>query len=356
MKITHNVQKHANSTADIVVTIGEKEFETLRSDAVKKIVSLAEVDGFRKGHAPESVVLEKFGEMAVFEEMANTAIDTTFVEAIKDSQLDAIGTPSINVTKLAPGNDFEYTIQVSILPKLELPDYVKLAKGVQTEKEDVSDKDIESVVLELRRMRAHKDLHADGSEHDHADENHAKEHSDVDAKTEEDLPELDDEYVKTLGDFETVADLKNKIKENLTLEKSQKNLEKRRNAILEAIEKDTKGVIPDVLIDSETERMLAQMKGDVAQMGGTFEEYLKYIKKTEGDLKQEWRTDGEKRAKIQLILNQIAKEKNIEPDKERLEQETKRLMEMYKEADKERAEDYMYQMLLNEAVLTTLEA
>ncbi len=347
---------HDNSTADIVVTVPVDTFETFRGGAVAKILEIAEIDGFRKGHAPEKLVLEKYGEMAVFEEMANTAIDATFGEAIKNSAIDAIGTPSISVSKLAPKNDFEYTINVAVMPKLTLPDYMALAKKAPKTSEEVTDKDVDEVLLELRKMKAHKDLHADGSEHDHADELHAKEHASVDALDMDSLPVLDDEYVKTLGDFATVADLTTKIRANLTLEKAQKNLEVRRNAILEAIEKETKGTIPDVLIDSETERMLMQMKGDVAQMGGTFEEYLKYIKKTEADLKKEWRADGEKRAKIQIILNQIAKDRDIKPDSEQLDKEVARLMEMYKEADKERATDYMYQMLQNEAVMKVLEA
>ena len=102
--------------------------------------------------------------------------------------------------------------------------------------------------------------------------------------------------------------------------------------------------------------MLAQMKGDVAQMGGTFEEYLKYIKKTETDLRREWHADAEKRAKIQIILNQIAKDKKIEADKELVEKEAQRLMEMYKEADHDRAYEYMNQLLQNEEVLKMLEA
>jgi trigger factor len=210
--------------------------------------------------------------------------------------------------------------------------------------------------LELRKMRAHKELHADGSDHDHQDEAHNAAHSEIDAKEVSDLPELTDEYAATLGDFKTVADLLKKVEENLKLEKDQKQKEKRRNKVLEKIVAETKGALPEVLIESESDRMLAQMKGDVAQMGGTFEEYLKYIKKTESDLRKEWYADAEKRAKIQIILNQIAKDKKIEADKELVEKEAQRLMEMYKEADRERAYEYMNQLLQNEEVLKMLEA
>jgi trigger factor len=354
-KETQIVTLKENSTAEIIVNIQAETFASYYTKGLNKIKEIAEVDGFRKGHAPESVILSQFGEMAILQEMADMAIQDTFSQEILASGVDAIGRPDVSVTKLAKDNDFEYKITVAVLPKLELPDYLKIAKSVPVEKTEVEEKDIEEVVLELRKMRAHKELHNDGSEHAHGDAAHDAEHTAIDAKGHEELPELTDEYVKALGNFQTVAELKIKIAENLKLEKEQKSKEKRRNEILEKIVIETKGVLPEVLIDSETDRMIAQMRGDVAQMGGKFEEYLTYIKKTESDLRTEWRADAEKRAKIQIILNQIAAEKKIEADKEQVEKEAKRLMEMYSDADETTARDYMNQMLLNEAVLKVIE-
>lgn len=344
-----------DSTVEILVQIAAEQFGAYYSKGVDKIKEIAEVDGFRKGHAPESVILSQFGEMAILQEMADMAIQDTFSQEILASGVDAIGRPDVSVTKLAKDNDFEYKITVAVLPKLILPDYMKLAQSVAATDAVVEDKDVQEVLLELRKMRAHKELHSDGSEHTHGDEVHDAEHSDIDAKEAKDLPELTDEYVKELGDFTTVADLEKKVTENLMLEKEQKAKEKRRNEILEKIVAGTEGILPHVLIESETDRMLAQMRGDVAQMGGKFEEYLTYIKKTESDLRTEWRPDAEKRAKIQIILNQIAAEKKISADTEQVEKEAKRLMEMYSDADENTARDYMNQMLLNEAVLKEIE-
>jgi trigger factor len=350
-----NVTLNSDSTAEILVHMKAEEFSMYYNKGVQKIKEIAEVDGFRKGHAPESVILSQFGEMAILQEMADMAIQDTFSQEILESGVDAIGRPDVSVTKLAKDNDFEYKITVAVLPKLELPDYMKLAQSVATEVAVVEDKDVQEVLLELRKMRAHKELHADGSEHAHGDDAHDKEHSDIDATEAKDLPELTDEYVLELGDFKTVAELEQKITENLKLEKQQKAKEKRRNEILEKIVAGTEGTLPNVLIESETDRMLAQMRGDVAQMGGKFEEYLTYIKKTESDLRTEWRADAEKRAKIQLILNQIAAEKNVTADAGQVAKEAKRLMEMYSDADEKTATDYMSQMLQNEAVLKDIE-
>jgi FKBP-type peptidyl-prolyl cis-trans isomerase (trigger factor) len=97
------------------------------------------------------------------------------------------------------------------------------------------------------------------------------------------------------------------------------------------------------------------MKGDVVQMGGKFEDYLNYTKKTESDLRAEWYTDAEKRARIQLILNEIAKKENITVEEKDVKVEAKRITDMYKEADEQEAYLYMFQMMLNEKVLETIE-
>ncbi|MEN9852452.1 MAG: hypothetical protein RI996_395, partial [Candidatus Parcubacteria bacterium] len=204
-----------DSTVEILVQIAAEQFGAYYSKGLAKIKEIAEVDGFRKGHAPESVILSQFGEMAILQEMADMAIQDTFSQEILASGVDAIGRPDVSVTKLAKDNDFEYTITVAVLPKLKLPDYMKIAKSVATTEVVVEDKDIQDVLLELRKMRAHKELHKDGSEHTHGDAEHDKEHTDIDAKSHEELPELTDEYVAELGDFATVTDLTKKITENL---------------------------------------------------------------------------------------------------------------------------------------------
>lgn len=359
MKVKTDTKKIEKSQVEISVVMKSEDFAVYYDKALSKITEIAEVDGFRKGHAPKELILSKFGEAAILQEMSDMAVQDTFAQAILDSKVDAIGRPDVMVTKLAKDNDFEYKLTVAVIPELDLPDYHKLAKAVAKDKVEVDEKDVEDVVLEVRKMRAHKDLHKDEAgnevEHDHKDESHNHAHDEIDKKSVDELPELTDEYVATLGDFKSVDEFLVKVRENVTLEKEQRNLEKRRNEILQVIVDNTKGEIPEILIESETDRMLAQMKGDVAQMGGKFDEYLSYIKKTETDLRNEWRADAEKRAKIQIVLNTIAKEHKIEPEKDLVEKEATRLTEMYSDADMERARDYVYQLMQNEEVLKFLE-
>jgi FKBP-type peptidyl-prolyl cis-trans isomerase (trigger factor) len=350
IKISTVVTKKEKSTADIVVTVAAAEFETVREETIAKLGSTVKIDGFRVGHVPTNILVQKLGEDVILGEMADVVVNKTFVDALTSSKLDIIGRPSMDVTTLEKGKDFVYTLSVSMVPEITLPDYKKIAGGVAKEAVVVEEKDVDDVLLELRKMRAHQNLH--GTEEHSDDEAHTKAHADIDSGN---LPVLTDEDAASFGDFKTVADLTAKVKENVTLEKEQRAVEKRRNEILEAIIKETKADVPEVLVQSELERMLMQMKGDVAGMGGKFEDYLAYIKKTETELKNEWRADAEKRALVQLVLNEIAVKDKIEVSKDLVQKEADRITAMYKDADKENAYAYVYQMMLNEEVLKTLE-
>jgi trigger factor len=101
--------------------------------------------------------------------------------------------------------------------------------------------------------------------------------------------------------------------------------------------------------------MQAQLQSDIAQMGLQPEDYLKHIKKTWEDLRKEWHPDAEKRAKIQLILQKISLEEKIEPKKEEIESEIKKLTDLYKNADPERVKAYVEMILVNDAVIKFLE-
>jgi len=82
---------------------------------------------------------------------------------------------------------------------------------------------------------------------------------------------------------------------------------------------------------------------------------LSHIKKTKDDLKAEWTPAAEKRAKLQLVLNEIAKKEEIVPDAEKVNEQTKELLERFKDADEQRVRLYVASVLLNEEVMKSLE-
>ena len=115
-------------------------------------------------------------------------------------------------------------------------------------------------------------------------------------------------------------------------------------------------IIPKIIVDGELEKMLAQFKDDLARAGITYEDYLKHIKKTEEDLKLEWKDVAVKRAKSQIILNNIAKEEAIAPKEEDIKKEMEHILSEYKDAERFRVRMYVETFLTNELVFQFLES
>ena len=132
--------------------------------------------------------------------------------------------------------------------------------------------------------------------------------------------------------------------------------DKRRTEILEEIMRESKIDLPKILVDSELEKMLAQFKDDIGKSGVSFEDYLKHIKKSEEDLKVEWKETAVKRAKSQVILNTVAKEQEIAPKEEDVKKEMEHILSHYKDADRFRVRMYVETFMTNELVFQFLES
>jgi trigger factor len=239
MKVEINTLE--NKMIEIKGEIPADIFEGYRDPAIARIGAEMEIDGFRKGKAPANVIEKKVGEENVLREMAEMAIAKAYPEIIKENNLDAIGQPLVSLTKLAKDNPLGFSIKTAVMPEMTLPDYKKIAKENSKEAEvKVSEKEIEDALLQVRKMRAHQEMHEKGIEHDDHNPQNIK---------EEDLPELTDEIAKTFGPFETVEALKKAVKENLETDKKRQEQEKVRIAIVEKIVEETKAEIPDILVE-----------------------------------------------------------------------------------------------------------
>ncbi len=373
MKI--KVNKLPKSEVELSIVVDEKEFASYHDKGFKRVQEMVEVDGFRKGNATEDAIVKKYGEMIILEEMANLALRDAYIKAIDDEKLSPITEPNVTITKLAKGNPLEMTIKVTLMPEVTLPSYKKLAQDAMKddEKIEVTDKDIEDVLEELRKGRAmkhnHDHDHGDHEGHNHAHSEHDHEghdhlttptghaaHEEPTSAVEAVLPPLDDAFAQSFGpDFKTLGDLKSKVGENLKLEKEQKAREKRRTAIVEKVIAETKAELPDAMVEQELSNMLAQMRADITRFGGSWEEYLANAKKTEDEIKADWRKDAEKRAMSQLVLHKIAEAEKLQATDEEIEVELVRLLATVQDADENRAKSYLYQALTNEKVLKFLE-
>jgi FKBP-type peptidyl-prolyl cis-trans isomerase (trigger factor) len=343
------IKKLDKSRVEITASVAAETWEVCRPKALKYINESVTIDGFRKGMAPENILVAKVGEMAILEEMAELALSKSYVDILINEKIDAIGKPEIRVTKITQGNPLEFVAITSVVPEITLPDYKKIAQE-QIKKADpkdlkVGEKDIEEAILRIRKQHA---LH-EGHNHDKMT---PEEH---DKAIPSAMPEITDDFVKGLGDFADVPDFKNKLSDMIVEQKRDEAREKTRVRIADAMAEDSKIELPDVMIDSELERTQAQFSADIERMGVKLDDYLKHAKKTLEEVRKEWRPHAEKKAKLQLILNEIAKKENIKPDQKDIEQEVNHIVEHYKDADRERATVYAETVLTNERVFAWLE-
>ncbi len=347
------IKKLPKSELFIEGELSAEKFASYENKALKHLGERVELDGFRKGHVPEAMLRSKIPEMTLMEEMAEMALGEMYPELLEENKIDAIGRPEIAITKIAKGSPLGFTIKTAVLPEVTMPDYKKIAKenSKMDASVDVDEKEIDDALLSIRKMRAHDKMH----ENDTHEEGEEAKHDHGEIK-DEDLPPLDDEFAKSLGQFASIDDLKTKLKENLKLEKLQKEKEKVRVKILEGIIEKMKADVPEILVQSEVEKMIQMMSADMERMGMKFEDYLTQIKKSEAEVREEFKKEGEKRAMLSLALSEIAKIEKIVADEERIQTEVSALLARYADADPARARMHVESALTNEKVLAFLES
>ncbi len=346
---TVTIKPVEKSRVEITGSIPVSIWETTRAEAIKYINNSVTIDGFRKGMVPENVLIGKVGEKAILEEMAEISLSKSYMDIVIDNKIDAIGKPEIQITKLASGNPLEFKIITAIVPEVKLPDYKKIAKDevekAPKDESKVTDKDIEDAILGIRKSKASHEGH------DH--EKMSKE--DHDKAIEASMPEFTDDFVRSLGDFADIPDFKNKLSTMIGEQKADEAREKTRIRIADAIAEAVKVELPDIMIESELNRTQAQFEADMERMGIKLEDYLKHSKKTQEEIRLEWKPLAEKKAKLQLMLNMIAEKENIHASPAEVEAEVAHIVEHYADADRERATVYAQTILTNEKIFQWLE-
>ena len=260
-----SVKELADSTVEIESELTAEELAHHRIHILKHLCEETEIAGFRKGFAPEKIILEKFGEMGVLERAVGVALNEVYPELLLEHKIDAIGRPEIVITKLSPGQPASFKIKTAVVPKFTLPDYKKIAAKINEQKElpaEISDKEIEELLIRLRYQLAGK--------------NPAEKLS---AEEENKLPAITDEVVKKLGDYTDIADFKTKVKVAILEDKKRQNREKKRLTIIDDILAKTTIPLPPVLIENETDYLEARFADDLKMMGSNVEDYLKKKKR-----------------------------------------------------------------------------
>ncbi|MDB5224864.1 MAG: hypothetical protein JWO43_486 [Candidatus Adlerbacteria bacterium] len=302
--------------------------------ALNHIAEHIDLPGFRKGHVPADIALKKVGDIAVLEEAVELALKDIYPAVLIEHKIDAVGSPDVRITKLAPGNPVSIVIHAAVYPTITLPkDWKELHKNIALiEAEPATVEEVEKTVESLRQSR--KTKAEDGTEV---------------------VPELTDEFAKTLGAFADLAALREQITKGITEEKARTARDTRRGKIIDAVLEKTEVAIPKIFVESELDKIMGQMQEDITRFNMTFDDYLKRVGKTVEEVRNEFREQATKRAKLQLTLNEMAKAENIVADEAAVEQEMKHALEHFPEARPDLVKVHIETVLRNEKTLKVME-
>lgn len=334
MDIKTSLKNISENEVEIFCEVPTEVFGAHRRKALQTIAKEVSVPGFRKGHIPENIVVQKFGEMLILEEMANLAIDQAYSKIIEMHKIRAIERPTVTIKKLAKGNPFEFSLLYDVMPEIKLPDYKSIAHEVMSQTDDIEvrTEEVTKAIDNIRRQFATKD-----------------------PEGKEVLPELTPEFIVRFAPLKTVEELTEKVRETLKKEKESRAREKKRKQMMDKIAEGIHATMPRRFIEGELGHMSRVFRQDVERMGMKFEDYVTTAKKTVDEMKKEWEPDAEKSVKVQIALSEIAVQEKLSADREAIEREMKYLLEQVKNADPARARLHVENLLTNEAVFKFLE-
>ena len=388
--MSYTTKKLSKSQLEFTFTVKPDEYKKDVEAAAVRLSERAAIKGFRPGKAPYNIIKEQVGEIHIMEEALEKIIQKHYFEAVKIEKAEVIGMPKIKVEKLAPGNDLVFTATAALLPKVKLPDLKNIS--VKSELKKVDEADVNEALGHLQKMQPKEEPKSGAADKEdkvtidmnmfidkvpveggqaknhqvYLSETHyipglaeqliglkkdetkeftlpfPKEHYQkhlagrkVDFKIKVNevftlkYPELNDELAKSLGQ-DNMQKLKDLLLANITREAEHKEEQRVEAAILEAlIEKSSFDELPEVLIDSEKQKMFYELKHDLDRRGVSIEQYLNDIKKSQEQIFKDFTEGATKRAKAALISRQVAIENKISVGKEEIEKEIKLIKEAY---------------------------
>ena len=391
------VETLEKSMAKLTIEVSAEEFETALDKAYKKNKSKISLPGFRKGKAPRAMIEKMYGAGVFYEDAANDLIPGAYESAAKESELEIVAQPSIDVTKIEKGKSFIFTATVAVKPEVTLGDY----KGIEVEKKtaEVTDEELQAEIDKVResnsRMITIEDRAVEDGDittidfegfvdgepfeggkgedypltigsHSFIDNFEEQligkkigEETEVNVTFPEqyqaeelqgkpavfkvtvkeikvkELPEVDDDFAQDVSEFDTVDEYKEDLKKKL-LENKEAALkrEKEEDVVGKIIENATME-IPDPMVDTQVRQMVQEFAQRIQSQGLSLQQYMQFTGMTPESLTAELKPQALKRIQSRLVLEAVAAAENIETSDEDLEKELEKMAEMYQmEADK----------------------
>lgn len=372
MKYTH---EPSTTTAKMKFTLDEKDLETHKKAALETLAKQVKAPGFRAGKTPSSVAEKHIDSNTLQSEVLDAAVNKAFIDAIIETKLQPLGRPQVNIIKFAPYSELEFEADLEIVPEIKLADYKKMKKNAKEVK--VSEEDIKAALDRLQQQSATKeDVERAAKKNDEVlidfsgkdtdgkdvpgasgkdyplelgsktfidgfeekligmkagdekeftltfpkDYGHAPlANKDVTFKVkinkvkEVKKPELNDEFAKKVADLNTLDELKEDIKNELSKQEQDQARQKLKNEIVEEIAEASEVSLPEILINDQREAVKQDFIQNLSYRGQTLEDHLKDQNLSEEEwVKKEIDPIAKKRVKTGLILSDIARAENIE--------------------------------------------
>ena len=378
-------------------TIEAEKFEEAMKKVYAKTAKYFTIPGFRKGKAPMQIVEKHYGSEIFYEDTFNELVPDIYDAAIKENNIEAVSRPNIDITQMEKGKDLIFTAIVQIKPEVKLGKYkgIELKKIEYT----VSDKEVEHelghmaernarlVTIEDRPVekgdiavidfegsidgvpfeggKAEKHKLEIGSNtfipgfEDQVIGMKLEEEKDIKVNFPEDyfakdlagkpavfkvklheikkkeLPKMDDEFAKDVSEFDTLADLKNSIKEKLQKENEEKAKYETEEAAIQAVCDDVELDIPSGMIETEIDNMVKDVEQRLQYQGLTLEQYYTLSGKSESKMREEMKEQAEKSVKSRLVLEAIIKAEDIKPEEKEVEEKLKEMAKNYGKTEEE---------------------
>jgi trigger factor len=379
MNIT--AEKPVKSEIKLTVELSELEMETYRQKALEKLAKQVNVKGFRPGKVPLDVAAEQLDPGFVTAHAIDMAIPPTYVDAIKEKNIEPIARPKVTVVSDVP---LKYEAIIPVYPEVKVKDYQKITlekKPVQTTEQqvqeeiarfqgyhatyaDVTDRaaqigdrveidfegfDQGGAPLEGTSSKNHPLVLGDKSFVPGFEENiiglkltEEKEftvnfpadyfHKPFQNKPvkfkvklnrieQRNLPALDAELIKKITNKEmSEAEFRTEVKNNLQKQQEQDEQNRLESAMLEQIEAKTEVELPETLIDEEVHYMIDEQKDNLDRRGIVWADYLKATGKDEQSLHDEKHPEAEKRLRLRFGVQEIFKLEKVDVTDAELDQ------------------------------------
>ena len=379
-----------DNKAKFTMDFTAEEFEAAVVDAYKANKDRFEINGFRKGKAPRTIIEKHYGEDVFFEDAVNNMFRDAYPKAIAELELEVIDSPNADFSPIEKGKDLAVTIEVPVYPVVEVKDYL----GVEIEKivNEVKDEDVVAELAAVQKKQArietvereakegdtvvldysgfvgeeqfqggtaenqelvlgsgsfipgfeeqligtksneNKDVVVTFPEEYHAEDLAGKEavfHCTVHEVKEEILPELDDDFAADISEFETFEDYRNDLVAKMQKQADLNAEAQMKDKTIEKVVELNEVDVPSVMVEDEIDRMLEELNQQLSYQGLSLDMYKQFLNKNDKDMRDEVRDEAKRRVQTRLVLMSIAEQEKIEISKEEIEEEIQKIADTY---------------------------